>query len=127
LVVDGDEPWQKALPPCPWGHKATKADLAREASTLALSQTLEKIMAGSQAALAKRDEKRRLEKRGMKYHLSQPNQRPLRSKDWTSRPIRQTPRLKYVTSRPEGYLASMDDDTRAWFLKKHAKIHVRDA
>jgi hypothetical protein len=44
------------------GHKASKADLAREAFALALSQTLEKIMADSQAALAKRDEKRRLKK-----------------------------------------------------------------
>jgi hypothetical protein len=39
LVVDDedDEPGQKALPPHPRGHKATKADLTREASTLALS------------------------------------------------------------------------------------------
>jgi hypothetical protein len=53
---------QKALPHCLRGHKATKADLAREASSLAFSQTLEKIMADSQAALDKKDEKKRLEK-----------------------------------------------------------------
>jgi hypothetical protein len=67
LVVTGEdyEPGQEALPPCPWGHKATKADLAREASALALSQTLKKIMAKSQATLAKREENRRLEKEAL--------------------------------------------------------------
>ncbi|KAK1663471.1 hypothetical protein QYE76_051630 [Lolium multiflorum] len=64
LVMDGedDEPGQKALSPRPWDRKATKADLAREALALALNQTLEKIIAESQSVLAKRNEKRRLEK-----------------------------------------------------------------
>jgi hypothetical protein len=49
LVVEGedDEPRNKALPPHPRGHKATKDDLAREVLALPLSQTLEKIMAES--------------------------------------------------------------------------------
>jgi hypothetical protein len=64
LVVDveDNDPGQKALPPRSRGHKATKADLTREASALAVSQTLEKFMADSQATLVKRDEKKRLEK-----------------------------------------------------------------
>ncbi|KAK1644416.1 hypothetical protein QYE76_062221 [Lolium multiflorum] len=66
LVIDGEDEdsGQKALPPRPRGHKATKAGLTREASALALSQTLEKIMVESQAVLAKRDEKSSLEKEG---------------------------------------------------------------
>jgi hypothetical protein len=50
LVVDGedDDLGQNALPPRLWGHKATKADLAREASALAFSLPLEKIMTESQ-------------------------------------------------------------------------------
>jgi hypothetical protein len=72
LVVDSkdDDPRQKALPPCSLGHKYTKADLAREASTLALSQTLENIMADSQAAWTKGTRKR-----GRICHLPQPHQR----------------------------------------------------
>jgi hypothetical protein len=103
LVVDDedDEPGQKALPPRPRGHKATKADLAREASSLAFSQTLEKIMAKSQAALAKRGEKRRLEKEVSNAIYLNLSKEALRFNDWTLRPKRQTPRPKYVTPRAE--------------------------
>jgi hypothetical protein len=40
LDDEDDEPGQNALPPCPRGHKSTKANFSREASTLASSQTL---------------------------------------------------------------------------------------
>jgi hypothetical protein len=42
VVVDGedDKLGQNALPPCPRGHKSTKANFSREASTLASSQAL---------------------------------------------------------------------------------------
>ncbi|KAK1651817.1 hypothetical protein QYE76_069622, partial [Lolium multiflorum] len=43
-------------------YPTTKADLVREAQAIAFSQSMEKIMADNRAALAARDEKRRLEK-----------------------------------------------------------------
>ncbi|KAK1596241.1 hypothetical protein QYE76_018007 [Lolium multiflorum] len=63
VLVDGedDDLGQKALPPRPRDHKATKADLTREALALAFTQTLEKMMAENQATMDKRDEKKRLE------------------------------------------------------------------
>lgn len=77
LVIDGedDDPGQKTLPPLPRGHKATKADLAREASTLTFSHILEKIMANNQATMILRDEKKHVEKRGRSCHLPQPHQK----------------------------------------------------
>jgi hypothetical protein len=77
LVVDNEEdgPGQNALPSRPRSHKATKADLSREASTLELRQALEKIMAESQVTLAKMDDKRRLEKEASAATLPQPHQR----------------------------------------------------
>jgi hypothetical protein len=72
---EDDDPGQKALPPHPQGHKATKANLAREASALALSQTLEKIMADTQAALTKRGREESPGKRGLCCHLPHPHKR----------------------------------------------------
>jgi hypothetical protein len=62
VVVDSedDDSGQKALPPRPRGHKVTKANLDREARALAFTQTLEKTMAENQAAMDKRDKKKRL-------------------------------------------------------------------
>jgi hypothetical protein len=42
VVVDGEDGklGQNALPRCPRGHKSTKANFSREASTLASSQAL---------------------------------------------------------------------------------------
>jgi hypothetical protein len=62
LDGEDDDHGRQALPPRPRGHKATKADLAREAQAIAFTQSLEKMMADNQAALAARDEKRCLEK-----------------------------------------------------------------
>jgi hypothetical protein len=64
ILVDGDDDshGQNALPSRSRGYNFTKANLARQASTLALSKTLEKMVATSQDSMAKQDEKKRLEK-----------------------------------------------------------------
>nr|XP_051202675.1 uncharacterized protein LOC127316318 [Lolium perenne] len=64
INLDGedDDQGRPALPSRPRGHKATKADLQREAQALAFTMSMEKMMADNRAALAARDDKRRLEK-----------------------------------------------------------------
>ncbi|XP_051215878.2 uncharacterized protein [Lolium perenne] len=62
LDDEDDDQGRPSLPPRPRGHKATKADLVREAQAIAFTQSMEKKMADNRAALAARDEKRRLEK-----------------------------------------------------------------
>jgi hypothetical protein len=47
---------------CPKGHKASKTDLRREASALALGNTLKSVFADKEEASAKRDEQRRRDK-----------------------------------------------------------------
>ncbi|KAK1602805.1 hypothetical protein QYE76_037780 [Lolium multiflorum] len=50
MTIDGEEevPSHNAMPSHPRGHKSTKADLSREASSIALSETLKSMMAESQ-------------------------------------------------------------------------------
>jgi hypothetical protein len=64
VAVDGEEeaPGQNDLPSRPRGHEATNTNLKREALALALSETLQKMMADTQDAMPKMDEKRRREK-----------------------------------------------------------------
>jgi hypothetical protein len=63
VVVDGeDDAPDNALPPRPRGHKSTKDDLAHKVSDLPLSETLKAMLAESEDAMAKRDEKNRWEK-----------------------------------------------------------------
>jgi hypothetical protein len=50
------------LPLRPRGHKATKSDLNRDVTVLALSETFKGWMVYKEEAIAKRDEKRRREK-----------------------------------------------------------------
>jgi hypothetical protein len=62
-VDDEDEASGKnALPSRPKGHKSTKTDLKRNASALALRDTLKTMIDETQEALSNRDEKRRPEK-----------------------------------------------------------------
>ncbi|KAK1627350.1 hypothetical protein QYE76_001665 [Lolium multiflorum] len=97
---EDDDHGRHVLPPRPRGNKATKADLAREAQAIVFTQSLQKLMAENQASMAKRDEKKRLEKKPQLPSTSTSRKRSLRSKEWTSRPKRQTPRPNCVTPRP---------------------------
>jgi hypothetical protein len=47
------------------GGESSKAKLAREASALSLRKRLEKIMSASRNSMAKRNEKKRLEKEAL--------------------------------------------------------------
>jgi hypothetical protein len=146
VVVNGEdgEPGQKSLPPRPRGHKTSKANLAREASALALSQGLQKIMADSQVTLARRDKKRRLEKvasTAIYLNLTQETIEVERMDIEAKRADVEAKRLDVEPRRIDveakihaentrimlAYLATMDDDTRAWFPKKRVKIRARDA
>jgi hypothetical protein len=60
---DQDTPSEgEAYAKCPRGHKASKTDLHREASSIALGNTLKSIFAHKEETSAKRDEQRRWDK-----------------------------------------------------------------
>ena len=63
-LVDGEEeaPRENAHVRRPRGRKASKADLAREASAMAMADALKSILANSQVANAAMYEKKRLDK-----------------------------------------------------------------
>ncbi|KAK1683435.1 hypothetical protein QYE76_044283 [Lolium multiflorum] len=119
-----------ALPLGPPGHKASKADLALEASALALSQALEKIMAKSQVALAKRDEKRRLKKEAFIAICLNLIKDAIEVQRMNVEAKRMDAEAKIRTEDARivlAGLATMDDTTRAWFQTKRAEICARDA
>jgi hypothetical protein len=66
VAVDLDDeeeaPGKGSLPSWPRGHKATKTDLKRDASALALIETLKTMMVEKEEAILRREEKRRREK-----------------------------------------------------------------
>jgi hypothetical protein len=76
VLVHGEDyaPGQNALPSRPRGQKSTNADLVREASALALSERLEKMMSASQNTMAKRRREEAPGKGGLCSHLHQPHQ-----------------------------------------------------
>jgi hypothetical protein len=57
IYVEEEDPNKGALPSWPRGQKGTKADLKRDASALALSETLKRFMVEKEDALAKRGDK----------------------------------------------------------------------
>jgi type IV secretory pathway VirB10-like protein len=104
VVVDDedDDHGRQALPPRPRSHKATMADLAREAAAPAFTLSLEKMMTKNQADMAKRDEKKRMEKRSQLPFTSASPKRSLRSKGRTSRPKSHMLRPNCMTPRQGG-------------------------
>jgi hypothetical protein len=109
-----------------------------------LSQTLEKIMADSQAALDKRDEKKRLKTEGaaaihphltkevievqrmdveakMTYAEAKLRDAEARRMDAEAKTRAEDTRIMLA------HLSNMDDNTRARFMKKHAEIRAEDA
>jgi hypothetical protein len=55
-------PSKDGMAPWPRGHKASKQDLPREASSIAMKNTLRTVMAEKEEANAKRDSRRHWEK-----------------------------------------------------------------
>ncbi|KAK1699490.1 hypothetical protein QYE76_016187 [Lolium multiflorum] len=144
--LDGEDDDQgcPALPPRPRGHKATKADLARKAQAIAFTQSMEKIMAGNLAALAARDEKRRLEKEAVVaiYHNLAKEVIEVQRMDVEAKKADAEAKLRDAFARRMDTeaktraedtrimlvdLSGVDDDTRAWFMTRHAEIRARDA
>ncbi|KAK1603848.1 hypothetical protein QYE76_027521 [Lolium multiflorum] len=112
-------------------HKATKADLQREAQALAFTQSMEKMMADNHAAMAARDEKRRLEKEAAAaiYHNLAKEVIEVQKADAEAK-LLDDAKAKILAEDTRIMLAdlsSVDDDTRAWFMKRRAEIRARDA
>jgi hypothetical protein len=123
MTIDGEDkvPCHNAMPSHPRGHKSTKADLSREASAIALSETLKSMMAESP--------KRREKETSDAIYI-----------DLTKQAIAvqkldaETKRLgAKAKSRAQEILimfsdlSTMDADQLAWFKKKRTKIWLRDA
>jgi hypothetical protein len=116
MTIDGEDkvPCHNAMPSHPRGHKSTKADLSREASSIALSETLKSMMAESQ----KRPEK----ETSASIYI-----------DLTKQAIAVQRLDAEANSRTEetqimfADLSTMDGDQLAWFEKKRTKIWLQEA
>jgi hypothetical protein len=90
---------------------------------------MEKIMADNLAALAARDEKRRLEKKGRKEVIE------VQKADVDAKLLEAEARRMDVEAKIRAEdtrimladLSSVDDGTRVWFMKRRAEIRARDA
>jgi hypothetical protein len=130
LDGEDDDQGRPVLPPRPRGHKATKADLVREAQAIAFTQSMEKIMADNRAAMAARDEKRRLEKEAAAaiYQNLAKEVLDVQRLDIEAKKADAEAKLRAEDTRIMlADLSGVDDDTRAWFMKRRAEIRARDA
>ena len=137
LDGEDDDQGRPVLPPRPRGHKATKADLVRKAHAISFTQSMEKIMADNRAAMAARDEKRHLEKEAAAaiYHNLAKEVIEVQKVDAEAKLLdaearRMDAKAKILAEDTRIMLAdlsSVDDDTRAWFMKRRAEIRTRDA
>ena len=131
-IVDGEEkaPGENAHVRRPRGQKATKADLAREASAMAMAEALKSILANSQEAMAIRDEKKRLEKEATAAMYINLTKEAIEARRLDAEAMRLDAEAKTRAEDNKIMLAdvsSMDEDQRAWILKKRAEIRARDA
>jgi hypothetical protein len=62
IDLEDGGPSKDGMAPRPRGHKASKQDLPREASSIAMKNTLRTVMADKEEANAKRDDRKRREK-----------------------------------------------------------------
>ncbi|KAK1687152.1 hypothetical protein QYE76_048000 [Lolium multiflorum] len=127
--LDGeyDDHDRQARPPRPRGHKATKADLAREAEAIAFTQSLEKMMAENHAALAAIGTRRGVWKKRMDVEAKKADaEAELRDAE-ARRMDAETKTRAEDTRIMLADLSSVDDDTGTWFMKRRTKIRARDA
>ena len=124
-IVDGEEkaPGENAHVRRPRGQKATKGDLAREASAMAMAEALKSILANSQEAMAIRDEKKRLEKEAIAAMYINLTKEAIEARrlDAEAKTRAEDNRIMLAD------VSTMDEDQRAWILKKRAEIRTRDA
>jgi hypothetical protein len=128
----------------PRGHKASKTDLHREASALALGNTLKSVFADKEEASAKRDEQRRREKekhmqsfsdierktfevQQRKLDLAEVKERArgnkleLKAKECEATLLAEESKIMMAD------LSALDPARRAWFESKQAMIRAHDA
>jgi hypothetical protein len=128
----------------PRGHKASKTDLHREASSIALGNTLKSVFADKEEASAKRDERRRRDKEehmqcftDIQRKILEVQQRKLDLADMKERARAKELELKAkeceATLLAEeskimmADLSTLDPARRAWFESKDAMIRARNA
>jgi arginine utilization protein RocB len=128
----------------PRGHKASKTDLRREASAIALGNTCKSVFVDKEEASAKRDEERRRDKEehiqsfaGIQSRTLEIQQRKLDLAE-----VKERARSKELELKAKEYeatllaeeskimmadLSALDPARRAWFESKQAMICARDA
>jgi hypothetical protein len=128
----------------PRGHKASKTDLRREASSIALWNTLKSVFADKEEASAKRDEQRRRdnEKHMQSFVDIQRRTLEIQQKKLDLAEVKERARAKELELKTKEYeatllaekskiimadLSALDPARSAWFESKQAMIHARDA
>ena len=99
------------------------ADLAREASAMAMAEALKSILANSQEAMAKRDEKKRLDKETTTAMYVNLTKEAIEARRMDAEALRLDAEAKTRAEDNKIMLAdvsNMDEDQRAWILKKRA-------
>jgi hypothetical protein len=97
---------------------------------IVFTQSIEKIMDDNRAAMAARDEKRRLEKEVATaiYHNLAKEVIEVQRLDVEVKKVDAKAKLRAEdTMIMLADLSGFDDDTRAWFMKRRAEIRARDA
>jgi hypothetical protein len=128
----------------PRGHKASKTDLHREASAIALGNTLKSVFADKEEASAKRDEQRRRDKEEHMQSFADIQRRTLKiqQRKLDLAEVKERARAKKLELKAKEYeatllaeeskimmadLSALDPARRAWFESKQAMIRARDA
>jgi hypothetical protein len=124
-------------------HKASKTDLRREASAIALGNTLKSVFADKEEASAKRDEQRH---RDIEEHMQsfdiQRKTLEIQQRKLDLAKVKERARAKELELKAKKYeatllaeeskimmadLSALDPARRAWFENKQAMIRARDA
>jgi hypothetical protein len=128
----------------PRGHKASKTDLRRVASAIALGNTLKSVFADKEEASAKRDEHRHRDKEEHMQSFTDIQKKTLeiQQRKLDLAEVKERARAKELELKEKEYeatllaeeskimmadLSALDLARRAWFESKQAMIHARDA
>jgi hypothetical protein len=114
---------KKSLPSRRRGRKSTKVDLKRDALALTLSETLDTMMAQTEEAPAKRDEKQHWEKEGVAATFIDLTKQVIdvQKLEVVAKFLAKHNRIMFAD------LSLMDLEQNAWFEKKRVIIRERDA
>ena len=131
-LVDGEDeaPGENAHVRRPRGQKASKADLAREASAFAMANALKTIMANSHEATAAMYEKRRLDKEATAAAYINLTKEAIEVRRMDVEAKRMDAEAKKLAEETRIMLADMSNmnpEQREWILKRQAEIRAREA